>query len=60
MSRQTEEERARRKIEQELDRQLEETFPASDPLKITRHPPGSTSPRKRPGDDGPEADRKEE
>jgi hypothetical protein len=30
------EELARQKLEVELDRELEATFPASDPLKITR------------------------
>jgi hypothetical protein len=30
---------ARRDVEDELDRELEQTFPASDPLKITRSAP---------------------
>lgn len=28
--------RLKREADEELDRQLEETFPASDPLKVTR------------------------
>jgi hypothetical protein len=31
----------RRKVESDLDQELEGTFPASDPLKITRRPPES-------------------
>jgi hypothetical protein len=34
----TREQRRRRKLDEELDRQLEQTFPASDPPKITRTP----------------------
>jgi hypothetical protein len=30
---------SRRKLEAELDRELEGTFPASDPLKVTRSKP---------------------
>lgn len=30
----------REKTEEELDRELEQTFPASDPPKSTRFPPG--------------------
>jgi hypothetical protein len=30
---------AQRKLDQELDRELEDTFPASDALKITRRTP---------------------
>jgi len=33
------EQRRKAKIDKELDRQLEQTFPASDPLKITRSAP---------------------
>ena len=33
----TPEEREKRELDQELDRQLEQTFPASDPPKITRN-----------------------
>ena len=32
----TREQREKRELDEELDRQLEQTFPASDPLKITR------------------------
>jgi hypothetical protein len=46
-------ERARRKVELDLDRELEATFPASDPLKITRSPPKSLS-RRNGEDDGSE------
>jgi hypothetical protein len=35
----TPEQRQHRKLDEELDRQLEQTFPASDPPKITRTPP---------------------
>lgn len=35
----TREEREKRELEEELDRQLEETFPASDPPKVTRSLP---------------------
>jgi hypothetical protein len=34
----TREQREKRKLDEELDRQLEQTFPASDPPKITRTP----------------------
>ena len=39
MSKETEEEQKKRKLDLELDRELEDTFPASDALKITRRPP---------------------
>jgi hypothetical protein len=35
----TRDERERRELDAELDRQLEETFPASDPPKVTRSTP---------------------
>jgi hypothetical protein len=35
------EQRERKAIEEELDRELEQTFPASDPPKITRSTPFS-------------------
>lgn len=34
----TQQEREKRALDEELDRQLEETFPASDPPKVTRNP----------------------
>lgn len=34
----TQEQRQKRALDEELDRQLEETFPASDPPKVTRNP----------------------
>ena len=37
----TPEQRAKRELEDELDRQLEETFPASDPPKVTRSTPAT-------------------
>ena len=37
--RQTHHHRARSEVEDALDRELEETFPGSDPLKITRSTP---------------------
>lgn len=39
MSKQTQEEQKKHKLDLELDRELEDTFPASDALKITRRPP---------------------
>lgn len=39
MSRDSKQEQAKRKLDVELDRQLEDTFPASDALKITRRRP---------------------
>jgi hypothetical protein len=41
----TPEQRQKRKLDEELDRQLEQTFPASDPPKITRTPPNQTPPK---------------
>lgn len=35
----TREEREKRELDKELDRQLEQTFPASDPPKVTRSTP---------------------
>lgn len=41
----TREQREKRKLDEELDRQLEQTFPASDPPKLTRSvPPRTGSP----------------
>ena len=37
----TREQRERREVDDELNRQLEETFPASDPLKVTRSIPAT-------------------
>ena len=40
MTKQKEQEQCdKHELDKELDRQLEQTFPASDPLKITRGPP---------------------
>ena len=38
-------ERSKQELEKELDRQLEDTFPASDPLKITRSRPATAASR---------------
>jgi hypothetical protein len=45
------EQRAKRELEDELDRQLEETFPASDPLKVTRSAPATQVTPKADSDD---------
>ena len=37
----TREEREKRELDAELDRQLEGTFPASDPPKVTRSSPAT-------------------
>ena len=48
----TREEREKRELEAELDRQLEATFPASDPPKITRSNPASqVTPKPDNGDE---------
>jgi hypothetical protein len=39
VSKETREEHTRRELDLELDRELEDTFPASDALKITRRSP---------------------
>jgi hypothetical protein len=56
MSRKANVEDKRRKVERELDRQLEDTFPASDPLKITRRPPSIS---KREPNGSPEPDKRD-
>jgi hypothetical protein len=43
----TREEREKRQLDEELDRQLEHTFPASDPPKITRRVCSKDAARKR-------------
>jgi hypothetical protein len=44
--------REKRELDDELNRQLEETFPASDPLKVTRSSPASQiTPRRDSGDE---------
>ena len=48
----TREQREKRELDDELNRQLEETFPASDPPKITRSSPASQiTPRPGTGDE---------
>jgi len=44
----TRKQRERRELDSELSRQLEETFPASDPPKVTRSSP-ATQITPRPG-----------
>ena len=46
------EEREKRDLDNELDRQLEQTFPASDPLKITLSIPASQITPRPETDDG--------
>jgi hypothetical protein len=47
----TREERKKRELDDELDRQLDQTFPASDPPKVTRStPPSQVTPM--PSGDG--------
>jgi hypothetical protein len=49
--RETREEREKRELDDELDRQLEQTFPASDPPKVTRSAPATqVTPRPSAGD----------
>jgi hypothetical protein len=45
-------EQREQKIEEELDRELEQTFPASDPPKVTRSSPSSQiTPKPHVGDE---------
>jgi hypothetical protein len=48
----TREERRKRELDDELDRQLDQTFPASDPPKVTRGTPTSQVTPMPSGDDG--------
>jgi len=50
----TPEQRQKRELDEELDRQLEQTFPASDPPKITRFPPKQPAPNAGADDEGQE------
>jgi hypothetical protein len=51
--RETPEQRRKRELDEELDRQLEQTFPASDPPKITRSVPAMpTKPKSDMDDEG--------
>jgi hypothetical protein len=43
----TQKQHEKRKLDEELDRQLEQTFPASDPPKITRGVPKRPTPKPR-------------
>jgi hypothetical protein len=49
--RETPEQSQRRKLDEELDRQLEQTFPASDPPKITRSPSKQVPPKQDTDDE---------
>ena len=50
-SKETPEEREKRELDDELDRQLDQTFPASDPPKITRSAPSTeVTPKPSAGD----------
>jgi hypothetical protein len=49
----TREQREKRELDDELNRQLEETFPASDPLKVTRSSPATQiTPKPGTNDEG--------
>jgi hypothetical protein len=50
----TREQRERQALEEELDRELEQTFPASDPPKVTRSSPRTQITPKPHIEDGPE------
>jgi hypothetical protein len=49
-NKETPEELEKRELDEELDRQLEQTFPASDPPKITRSTPSDPTPDPNAGD----------
>jgi len=59
VTKETREQRAKRETDLRLDRELEDTFPASDALKITRNPPKSRSRRAASGDGMPKVDQRE-
>ena len=42
----TDEQRRKRKLDEELDKQLEQSFPASDPPKVTRPIPDPPVPKR--------------
>ena len=51
-NKETREQREKREFDEELSRQLEETFPASDPLKVTRsNPVTQITPRPNTGNE---------
>ena len=53
----TREQRDREAVDEELDRELEQTFPASDPPKITRSSPDTQiTPKPHLEEDKPEGD----
>ena len=52
MPKETREQREKREVDEELDRQLEQTFPASDPPKATRSlPAGQITPKSESDDE---------
>jgi hypothetical protein len=52
----THEHSEKRKLDEELDRELEQTFPASDPPKVTRSDPATQiTPKPSSGDEEPSA-----
>lgn len=52
MPKETREQREKRELDEELDRQLEQTFPASDPPKVTRSlPAGQITPKSESDDE---------
>jgi hypothetical protein len=50
--RETREQREKRELDEQLDRELEQTFPASDPPKITRSVRAKPIDSKQQPDDG--------
>jgi hypothetical protein len=53
MSKEAREELVKRKLDLQFDRELEDTFPASDALKITRSLPENRSHASAPSTDSP-------
>ena len=52
MPKETREQREKRELDEEFDRQLEQTFPASDPPKVTRSlPAGQITPKSESDDE---------
>jgi hypothetical protein len=49
------EQRERRELDEKLDRQLEQSFPASDPPKVTRSLPATQITPKSPAKDDPDS-----
>ena len=51
VSRKTDNEQRKRKLDRELDKELENTFPASDALKVTRGRPTESEILEQAGDE---------